>query len=248
LEKKEFRRINMENNNGIEYDGYYKYDAHVASNYNLDRQNEEHWIKENNFVLQYFKKNRVEHLLDLPVGTGRFFEFYENINKITGIDISDAMLTEAEKKLQSLAYAEKIRLEKGDVFNLKYRDASFDTIIVFRLFHLIPEDKLDDAIKELCRVGKRDVIVQSYELLKLSFLERVKNKLKRAFKKILNLKTSKGTKNETKEKPWSHISAYFYKEGLISSYFFKNGYSISQREILCSYETAKVIVTIFTKN
>jgi ubiquinone/menaquinone biosynthesis C-methylase UbiE len=229
------------------YDGYHKYDIKVSTNYDSDRQNEEHWLKENNFVFQHFEKHRAEHLLDIPVGTGRFFEFYENINKITGIDISDAMLTEAEKKLQSLAYAEKIRLEKGDVFNLKYRDASFDTIIVFRLFHLIPEDKLDDAIKELCRVGKRDIIVQSYELLKPSFLERVKNKLNREFKKILNLNTY-STKNETKETPWSHISAYFYKEGLISSYFVKNGYSTSQREILCTYETAKVIVTIFTKN
>ena len=238
----------MEDNHGIEYDGYYKYDAHVASNYNNDRQNEEHWIKENNFVLQYFKKHSVDSLLDLPVGTGRFFDFYENIIKITGIDISDAMLLEAEKKIEDLNYAEKIKLEKGDVFNLNYQDAFFDCTIVFRLFHLIPEEKLDAAIQELCRVTKKHIIVQTYEIMKPTLLERLRNKLLREIKKVLQLNNLKTIKIEKKETPWSHISAYFYKEGLISSIFVKNGYSISHREILCPYELVKVIVTIFTKN
>ena len=68
------------------------YNRQIAESYDADRQSEEHWAKENEFITKYFKKKSADVLLDLPVGTGRFLKFYPLINKITGANISNDML------------------------------------------------------------------------------------------------------------------------------------------------------------
>ncbi len=235
----------MQNIKKHPYGGYYKYDEAVAKTYDNDRSTEKHWIEENAFVEQYFKIHKVEKLLDLPVGTGRFFNFYKNINQLTGIDISEAMLTEARKNLQLLDKTTHVTLQKGDVFNLSFLNDSFDCILVFRLLHLIPQNKLEGAIKELCRVGNRDIVVQSYEQISISFFQLIKRKIKYKLKIILKLKTKQ--QDNKGIKPWSHIEAYFHEYGLINLYFKKYGFKKKKEILLSHYDGANIYVTIYAK-
>jgi ubiquinone/menaquinone biosynthesis C-methylase UbiE len=146
--------MSMNNQSSKLYGGYYKYDVDVAKTYESDREIEEHWGKENVYVKNYMANSKWETLLDLPVGTGRFLSFFNNVSRVVGIDISDAMLSEARGKLFDSKNTSHIELVKGDVFDLKYADDTFNCSIIFRLLHLLPPDRLESAINELCRVTK----------------------------------------------------------------------------------------------
>lgn len=82
----------------MNYDGYYKYNDNIANSYDLDRQEEEHWKLENIYVEKLYRDINLSTLLDLPAGTGRFFQYYRKVEKIIGIDISNNMLNIAKKK------------------------------------------------------------------------------------------------------------------------------------------------------
>ena len=234
----------MKNINNNHYDGYYKYDKKVAQSYNSDREMEAHWVEENRYVEQYFKIHKIEKLLDLPVGTGRFFKYYRHISQLVGIDISEDMLDEARKNMNCLDKDIKVTLEKGDVFNLHFANNSFDGIIVFRLFHLIPERQLEAAIKELCRIGSKDIIVQSYEYSSPPFFQRVKRRIKFELKKIIKPKPVQQNTNTT---PWSHIEAFTHTENLISDCFKKYEFIEKEKKLLCFYNERKVLATIYSK-
>jgi ubiquinone/menaquinone biosynthesis C-methylase UbiE len=222
------------------YDGYYKYEQQVASTYEEARKNEHHWHIEDQFIKQYIQKSNIKKLLDLPVGTGRFLNHYDGIDEIIGIDISEAMLIEADKKANILSFKNKIDLKKGDVFNLDFNDNEFDCIVVFRLFHLMPEESIAKAIKELCRVSSKDVVVQTYVTL---------SKFRRLLQKIANkfTKPKSVAQNDNNLTPWSHIQAYQHNQKLIVAEFAKYNYFPAFSQLLDIYENSEVRATIFSK-
>src|SRR6185295_18414018 len=81
----------------VSYDGYRKYTAEVASNYERDRQVEAHWWKEDAFIREHFRDRPAARLLDIPVGTGRFLPHYKRAQTVVGVDVSDDMLIEARR-------------------------------------------------------------------------------------------------------------------------------------------------------
>lgn len=40
----------------MNYDGYSKYDNLVANTYDQDREKEEHWVKEGEFIEEHYRK------------------------------------------------------------------------------------------------------------------------------------------------------------------------------------------------
>src|SRR5437773_539739 len=84
------------------YDGYIKYAGEVAINYDRDREVEAHWWKEDAFIEQFFADKSAVALLDVPVGTGRFFRHYRHVDAVVGVDVSEAMLCQARHKLSLL--------------------------------------------------------------------------------------------------------------------------------------------------
>ena len=225
------------------YDGYHKYDREVAQTYDQSRQQERHWILEDRFVGKYMRSRPVEDLLDLPVGTGRFFHHYTGVRNVTGIDISEEMLLLAKEKLFLLPPEVSVCLEQGDVFALPFVNAAFDVTIVFRLFHLMPETSLARAIKELCRVTRKDVVVQTYvpeDGLRNPFQMR----FRAAFRKLKSLFQHR---NPSQAQPWCHIQAYYHKQAIVDAEFAVCGFSPSGRELLDKYENCDVNVTIYSR-
>ncbi len=95
-------------------------------------------------------------LLDLPYGTGRFFDFLSGRGiRFVGSDVSFEMLRYAATK-DTAGYAP---LVVADVNALPFADDSFDTVMSIRfLFHLSPAERVR-AIRELARICKGRLIL-----------------------------------------------------------------------------------------
>ena len=109
-------------------------------------------------------------ILDAGVGTGRNFPFYPPDATVVGIDISPAMLAEAERRLKEATAP--VELLGMDVTRLDFPDASFDAAVATFLFCVL-EDKLQvPGLRELGRVVKPGGSIRLLEYVRPSGLWR----------------------------------------------------------------------------
>jgi ubiquinone/menaquinone biosynthesis C-methylase UbiE len=87
-------------------------------------------------------------VLDVGIGTGANLPCYPPGLRITGIDLSPAMLAVARQRAQELGV--DARLREGDAQALPFDDASFDTVVCTLVLCAVPDD--DAAIAEMHRV------------------------------------------------------------------------------------------------
>ena len=103
-----------------------------------------------------YKPRRV---LDLGCGTGEAEEVLcRYFDEMVGIDASEGMINEAKRK--NLPNSE---FKQADVLNLPFPDRSFDLVFSFCLFHHLPEDRREHAMKEAARVGKKSAVLLTFE-------------------------------------------------------------------------------------
>ena len=87
-------------------------------------------------------------VLEVAVGTGRNLTFYPQGVRLSGIDLSPAMLEIARKRAEELGV--DADLTEGDAQQLPFADASFDTVVCTLSLCNIPDDR--GAIAEMKRV------------------------------------------------------------------------------------------------
>ena len=87
-------------------------------------------------------------VLEIAVGTGRNLPFYPAGVRLTGIELSDAMLTIARHRAASLG--REVELFQGDAQALQFPDAAFDTVVCTLALCSIPDDR--KAVAEMRRV------------------------------------------------------------------------------------------------
>ncbi len=90
------------------------------------------------------------NLLDAGVGTGRNFPHYPQGSKITGIDLSPAMLARAQQRRKELGTA--VELRQMDVLNTQFPDNSFDSIVSTFMFCVLKSQHQQPALEELRRI------------------------------------------------------------------------------------------------
>lgn len=90
------------------------------------------------------------HILEVGVGTGKNFDYYPKDARITGIDFSGKMLSEAKRKRGRKQVS--VELDLMDVQSLYFADNSFDTVIASFVFCSVPSPI--KGLKELYRVCK----------------------------------------------------------------------------------------------
>jgi SAM-dependent methyltransferase len=220
------------------YSGESAYTRDVASSYEKDRMVEGIWRKEQEYaekVIQAMPDG--SRVLDLPVGTGRFFEYFQARNiQVVGVDISESMLQEAARKIASTS----IELCLGDARALDYPENAFDFVLCWRLLHLLPSDVLREVICELARVtsGKLyfQVYVRDYWYYPLRFM--------RIIGRILS---GLRAKRSSRKMPWSHIQSYEYGETMLINLFSKCGLRIAAIDTLGLYGALKVKVFVVEK-
>ncbi|MBI4596064.1 MAG: class I SAM-dependent methyltransferase [Candidatus Tectomicrobia bacterium] len=89
-------------------------------------------------------------ILEVGIGTGHNLQFYPRNISIIGVDISDAMLRKAKRKLTELGGKATLICMDGE--NLAFRDASFDFVVSTCVFCSIPDPV--EGLQEIARVLK----------------------------------------------------------------------------------------------
>jgi ubiquinone/menaquinone biosynthesis C-methylase UbiE len=87
-------------------------------------------------------------VLEIAVGTGRNFPYYGDDLRITGIELSPAMLEIAAQRAEELG--QKVDLRVGDAQKLDFPDGSFDTVVCTLSLCTIPDHR--GAVAEAHRV------------------------------------------------------------------------------------------------
>lgn len=139
-----------------------KYFGKEAKQYDNKRCLKRMWIRESEVlreIMRYSARGPADDyefkLLDCPVGTGRFLPMWEDFGfNVTGVDISNDMLAEAEKQR---AQADTV-LREGSIFDLPFPDKYFDVSVAIRIITLIEGPDMIRALRELQRVTRRDII------------------------------------------------------------------------------------------
>ncbi|MBL94171.1 MAG: Ubiquinone/menaquinone biosynthesis C-methyltransferase UbiE [Alphaproteobacteria bacterium MarineAlpha3_Bin5] len=100
-------------------------------------------------------------LLDAGVGTGRNFPFYPKDSKVTGIDLSPAMLHRARIRQRKLRIS--VTLKEMNVTALNFPDNTFDNVVATFLFCVLEESQQVFALNELRRVCQARGIIRILE-------------------------------------------------------------------------------------
>src|SRR5919112_1794043 len=87
-------------------------------------------------------------VLELAVGTGRNLPYYPADVRLTGVDLTPAMLTIARQRASDLGC--EVDLRVGDAQNLNLPDTRFDTVVATLALSSIPDDR--QAVAEVWRV------------------------------------------------------------------------------------------------
>lgn len=87
-------------------------------------------------------------VLEVAVGTGRNLRYYPPDVRLSGVDISHAMLSRARRRVAELDMA--ARLIEADAQLLPFRSATFDTVVCTLGLSSIPDDQA--AVREMHRV------------------------------------------------------------------------------------------------
>ncbi|MGF1786866.1 class I SAM-dependent methyltransferase [Photobacterium swingsii] len=110
-------------------------------------------------------------VLELGCGNGTYTEcFLETATAITATDISEQMVTIT---FDRFVQQDHVSVEVADCFKLQYTDASFDTVFMANLLHVIPNPEL--ALAECFRVLKAGgrLIVLSFTLHGMTWLNQL---------------------------------------------------------------------------
>lgn len=114
-------------------------------------------------VARYCTRGR---MLDVGTGPGwLLLVLKRRLPKIQpeGLDISAAMVNQAQHNMQQAGYGGKINLRIGSVYSLPYPDSTFGCVVSTGSMH--HWKKMDEAFREIYRVLKRDGYALIYDLV-----------------------------------------------------------------------------------
>jgi len=113
------------------------------------------------FALRLLDKvGRNSHVVDIPCGSGRFYEIFSAARELTMIDCSDNMLTVAAERTSGATNVEFLR---ADITNLPLPASCAELCFCMRLFHHMKTDEVRvKALSELARISKRYVALSFY--------------------------------------------------------------------------------------
>ncbi len=99
-------------------------------------------------------------IIDMPCGTGRFsWHLAGEGYQVLASDISTEMLAVAEKAQPSPNSPRPV-FQKGDLFNLPFKDSEFDAVFCIRFMNLVDRKVRVAAVKEMSRLAP--VLIVSY--------------------------------------------------------------------------------------
>ena len=111
-------------------------------------------------IIEMSEVSKKQHVLDMACGSGIMTTaFATKAKNVIGLDITQAMLDEAEKKRLENKLT-NVEFHLGNVESLPYTDESFDIVFTRYSFHhfLEPQKVLEEMIR-VCKKGGKIIIV-----------------------------------------------------------------------------------------
>ncbi|MCW2307980.1 methyltransferase domain-containing protein [Rhodobium gokarnense] len=135
-----------------------RYYGSVVSEYDKARAKTERWWKEDAAVRKYLEKHKTASVLDLPVGTGRFISAYKALEmKLTGIDVSDAMLDRAREFAEELDYHDGT-FATGDALKPQPPEFECDVGVCMRFLNWMARPNAEMAFKNIAAASRQAMI------------------------------------------------------------------------------------------
>ena len=98
-------------------------------------------------------------VLEIAIGTGRNLPHYAHDVRLTGIEVSPAMLEVARARARDLGRAADLHV--GDAQALEFPDESFDTVVCTLALCTIPDDRAAVAeVRRVLRPGGRFLLLE----------------------------------------------------------------------------------------
>lgn len=98
--------------------------------------------------------NPEDKILEIGTATGIISLLLANkLQEVEAIDYSDNMIKIARNKAEKLDI-KNVQFKVGNAYDLKYKDNTFDSIIIANVLHIMPDP--EKAISEIKRVLKKD--------------------------------------------------------------------------------------------
>lgn len=141
-------------------DSYY---GAKASGYNAGRDRQPWWVEENRLVEALVETlPPLSNVLDVPCGTGRFFDFFASKGiAVTGLDSSSDMLAEAAILSSQLRENFVPDLHEGSAVALPFADSSFELVVCVRFLRsIISFGEAKKVIREIGRVASRWALLE----------------------------------------------------------------------------------------
>ena len=93
--------------------------------------------REKQAVLDAVSPVEDQRILEIACGTGRFTVMLaERGADVTGLDISEAMLSRGRERARQSRTTDRIEFLRGDAARLPFADGTFDAVFAIRFFHL----------------------------------------------------------------------------------------------------------------
>ena len=132
-----------------------KYYSWRASNYDAGASFE---VEHHAEALRLANVQVGQRVLDVACGTGRgtlgLAQAVGANGRVDALDLTQAMLNQAQAKLDSRGLSGRVTLKQGDARALPYPDATFDLVYNGYMFDLIPLDGFLPILQEMFRVLK----------------------------------------------------------------------------------------------
>ncbi|MDA8743343.1 class I SAM-dependent methyltransferase [Rubripirellula amarantea] len=101
-------------------------------------------------------------VLEVGVGTGMSLDSYPHNISLTGVDLSEAMLAEAQNLINEKGY-QHINVLPMNAENLEFPDSSFDMVMSFHTISVVSDPrKMMSEIVRVCKPGGRILLINHF--------------------------------------------------------------------------------------
>lgn len=215
------------------YIGKTAYRGEVAANYDRDRVTEPIWKEEQRWMEAWARcVPRGARLLDLPAGTGRFIEIWRARGaRVHAVDISADMLAALRRRWPD--GDANLIIERADGEALPFASGSFDFVVCWRLFHLLPAEVAERVLRELARVCRGQIVLEVFNVSQEGRLRLLARAAKVKIRQWLGATSPRTVSSET---PWAHITSYPQTEHGMRALFGRCGVRLNRAETLTHYQ------------
>ena len=117
-------------------------------------------------------------VLEVGVGTGLSLPDYRRQLQIVGIDLSPEMLERARERVAEEGLTNVAGLHEMDASDLKFPDASFDTVVAMYVMTVVPDpEKVMRELARVCRPGGEVLLVNHFSAAEESIVGWVERRM-----------------------------------------------------------------------